>query len=69
MNNHHAEVVRRVVGHGMVKESLARFLRVFKWSDEIDSLLVLTHIPQLGISSSILRTKPVSQYSPRRMQQ
>jgi len=48
-HDHNAQIVRRVIGHGVIEKLLARILRIVDRSNEIDRVLISGHVPQLGI--------------------
>lgn len=48
-HDHHAQVVGRIVRHGVIEESLACFLRVIDRSNNVDRILVVGYIPELKI--------------------
>lgn len=53
-NHHHAQIIRRVVGHGIVEQALGSFLRVGNIAHNVHCGLVFAHVPQLcGVSTSL----------------
>jgi hypothetical protein len=47
-DDHYTEVVGRVVGYRVIKQPFTSFLCVVYRPDQIDSILILTYIPQLA---------------------
>lgn len=54
LDDHYTQIVRRVVGHGIVQQALGGFLWTFgNIADDVDSGLVFADIPKLYLSAML----------------